>query len=525
MHTELTLLLLFVVATTVAILARRLGLPYTVALVIAGLVLGQLHAFEAPHLTQELLFTVFLPGLIFEAAFHLDFRLFRRDQHVILTLAVPGVLAAIILTAAILVPAASLLPLEASLTWSHALVFGALIAATDPIAVVGLFRTLGAPQRLAALLEGESLLNDGTSIVFFTLILGLVGGATITAPGVVLEFIRVVGLGVGVGLVIGLVISTVIQRIDEPMIEITLTSIAAYGSFIAAETIHGSGVMATVVAGMVAGNYGARTGMSPTTRIAVESFWEYVAFALNSIIFLLIGFEVQLPNVFASWELILSAYVAVIVGRALVVYGVTAITGRREDHIPRSWRAILSWGGLRGGLSMVLALSLPASFPNRDLLVATTFGVVVLSILVQGLSMGWVLRRLGVIEVQPEQTDFDVNRGEIRIAQAALSELDEMARTGQADRGGLEQLRKEYEQRRDAAQARLQDFLQERGGLREHAIRRLRRHLLMVEKAATIESAHDGLLGKEAYSRLLTEVNDRLVDLDQPADRGVPPAH
>ncbi|MEP7326637.1 MAG: cation:proton antiporter, partial [Gemmatimonadota bacterium] len=165
MHTDTLFLVLFIVATAVALLARRLRLPYTVALVVAGLLLGQLHAFPAPHLTHDLLFKVFLPGLIFEAAFHFDLGHFRRDQALIMSLAVPGVLAATLLTAAILVPAAQLLPLTDSITWKHALVFGALIAATDPIAVVGLFRSLGAPPRLGALLEGESLLNDGTAIV------------------------------------------------------------------------------------------------------------------------------------------------------------------------------------------------------------------------------------------------------------------------------------------------------------------------------------------------------------------------
>ncbi len=516
MTSETILVLLFIVATGVAILARRLRLPYTAALVIAGLLLGQVHLLDPPHLTQQLLFTVFLPGLIFEAAFHLDFTFFRRDLRQILGLAVPGVLAAILLTAAILVPAAALLPLQHSLTWPHALVFGALIAATDPIAVVGLFRTLGAPPRLAALLEGESLLNDGTSIVFFSLILGVVGGATVNAADIVVEFARVVGLGLGVGAVIGLAISMTIQRIDDPMIEITLTSIAAYGSFIAAEQLHGSGVIATVVAGMLCGNYGARTGMTPTTRVAVETFWEYVAFALNSIIFLLIGFEVHLSEVVRWWWLILPAFGAVLAGRAGVVYAVTAIASRRTDPIPGSWRAVLSWGGLRGGLSMVLALSLPADFANRDLMITTTFGVVVLSILVQGLSMGWVLRRLGLIESRADQAAYDLHRGELRATQAALAELAVMRRTGQADSAGLEALITEYEVRRDAIQEQLHRLLNQRDGLRLAGLKRVRRHLLMVEKSTALASSREGLLSRDAYERLMAEVNDRLLKLELP---------
>ncbi len=516
MQTETALILLFIVATAVAIVARRLRLPYTVALVLAGLFLGQLHAFEPPHLTQELLFAVFLPGLLFEAAFHLDFTLFRRDQAYTLSLAVPGVLAAILLTAAILVSVVGLLPTSDELTWHHALVFGALVAATDPIAVVGLFRSLGAPHRLSALLEGESLLNDGTSIVFYGLILGLVGGATVTFGGVVLEFVRVVGLGAGLGFVVGLIISTIVQRIDDPMIEITLTTIAAYGAFAAAEQVHGSGVIATVVAGMLCGNYGARTGMTPTTRIAVESFWEYVAFALNSIIFLLIGFEVNLFDMLTAWRLILAAFLAVMLGRGLVVFGVSALLSRVADGIPMAWRKVLTWGGLRGGLSMVLALSLPQDFPNRHLLIATTFGVVLLSILVQGLTMGPLLRRLKIVGPSNERTAYDRTRGEMSAIRAAIRELEQMARVGRADQEGLKEVEQEYHQRFEKAQAELHRLRAEHTGLHEDDLQRARRHLLMVEKEQTITAAQEGMLSREASEHLLSDIDARLVRLDDP---------
>ena len=287
---------------------------------------------------------MFLPGLLFEAAFHLDFAQFRRDGSLILTLAVPGVVAAILATAAILVPAAELLPLPSAFTWQHALVFGALVAASDPIAVVALFRSLGAPGRLTAVLEGESLLNDGTAIVFYGLILGVVGGAAVSVSDLVLEFVRVVGLGVGTGFMIGLVISLLVQRIDDPMIEITLTTIAAYGAFAAAERIHGSGVIATVVAGMLCGNYGARTGMSPTTRVAVETFWEYVAFALNSIIFLLIGFEVRLPQMLGSWPFIVAAFLAVLTARVAVVFARLGAGGAGRQRHPAHLAGALELG-------------------------------------------------------------------------------------------------------------------------------------------------------------------------------------
>lgn len=513
MRIESVVVLLFVVATGVAIVARRLRVPYTVALVATGLLLGVLHALEPPPLTRELLFTVFLPGLIFEAAFHLDLTVFRRSTAAILTLALPGVLAGILVTAVILVPVANLLTLAQALTWRHALVFGALIAATDPIAVVGLFRSLGAPRRLVTLLEAESLLNDGTSIVFFGLVLGYVTGNSVSASGVVGQFATVVGLGAGTGFLIGLAISKVIQRIDDPMIEITLTTIAAYGAFIGAEQLQGSGVIATVVAGTVC-SYGARTGMAPTTRVAVETFWEYIAFALNSIVFLLIGFEVKIADLLASWQLILAAYAAVLAGRAAVVFAVSGLLRRTPGRIPPSWSVVLSWGGLRGALSMVLALSLPPGFPNRDVLVATTFGVVVVSILAQGLTMAPLLRRLGVVRPSAGRTAYELLRGELNAAQTVLGELDAMGRAGAVERPVIETLRQEYEMRVTEAEARLRDLHVEQSDLRRNELRLGRRQLLMVEREQVLEALHEGLLGREAYDRLLADIDRRLVGLD-----------
>jgi CPA1 family monovalent cation:H+ antiporter len=374
MHAEIAFIALFTVATAVAIAARRLKIPYTVALVVAGLALGTIKAFDPPHLTKELLYAVFLPGLIFEAAFHLEFKKFWQNKIAIHALAIPGVIVALLLTALILTPAIRALHLTEGFTFEYGLIFGALIVTTDPIAVVSLFKSLGAPKRLAVLVEGESLLNDGTGVVLFTLILGIVASGSFSLGLAVFDFVRVVGMGMLVGVLFGYTISRVIQQIDDPMIEITLTTIAAYGSFVAAEYFHFSGVIATVIAGMLSGNYGARTGMSPTTRVSVEAFWEYIAFALNSIVFLLIGFEVELKALVGSWHFILLAYLATMLGRAVVVYVVSFLLKATKERMPWSWSAVMTWGGLRGGLSMVLALGLPADFPFRDLIITMIFG-------------------------------------------------------------------------------------------------------------------------------------------------------
>ncbi len=397
MHVTNVLIVMIVIATAVAIVARRLAFPYTVGLVVAGVVLGSLNVLQAPHLTHDLLFGVFLPGLVFEAAYQMPYAEFRKNRLAILSLAVPGVVAGIALTATLTVALATFLAPDAAFGWKSALVFGGAVAATDPIAVVALLRSMGAPARLNVLLEGESLLNDGTGIVFFSLILTLTAGATIGVGGVVLEFLEVVGIGAVVGIIFGWITSQLMRRIHDAMVEITLTFIAAYGSFAVADQLGGSGVIATVAAGMLCGTYGESIGMSLSTRLAVRSFWGYIAFLLNSIIFLLIGMEIHVKALGNAFPLIGAAYLAGLVSRVLVVGTVAGGLSFTSERVPPSWMPAIIWGGLRGGLSMVLALSLPDDFPGRSLVVTMTFGVVILSILINGLTMAPLLRFTRVI--------------------------------------------------------------------------------------------------------------------------------
>ena len=375
---------------------RRLPLPYPVALVLAGLLVGSLHLFTAPHLTHELLFSIFLPGLLFEAAFHIELGQFWRNRLTIAGLAVPGVIASAAIVALILPPLAHLLHVADGFSWVYALVFGALISATDPIAVVGLFRTVGAPARLILLVEVESLLNDGTSIVFFTLSLSLLAGAAPGAAPVALQFLTVVGMAVVIGAAIGLAAAAVMRRWEHPLVWIATTLLAAYGSFLAAEAPGYSGVIATVTAGMLCGNGLAITSRAVRCRATTIEFWKLCAFVLNSAVFLLIGLEVRLSVLAGFWVPVLVAFGTVTASRILVVIANCAAVAVTRERYPWSWTPVLVWGGLRGALPMVLALSLPATFAYRTLIIAMTFGVAVLSIVLQGLTMLPLLRYLGL---------------------------------------------------------------------------------------------------------------------------------
>jgi CPA1 family monovalent cation:H+ antiporter len=513
-QTETILILLFSVAAAVAIAVRQLHVPYTVALVLTGLALGILNLFTPPHLTKELLFSVFLPGLLFEAAFHIEFREFWRNRTAIAALAVPGVAAAVALTTVILTPVVNTLHLEQDFTWQYALVFGALIAATDPIAVVAVFRSLGAPRRLSVLLDGESLLNDGTAIVLFTLSLSLVTGASVTTGQLATDFLKIVGFGGLIGAAVGLAVSQVIKQIDDAMIEITLTTIAAYGSFVTAEHLHYSGVIAVVVAGVLCGNYGARTGMTPSTRVAVETFWEYVAFALNSMVFLLIGLEVHLDALFSSWQVILVAYLVVTAGRGLVIFVVSGLLRTTREKIPWPWSVVLTWGGLRGGLPMVLVLSLAKEFPHRGLLVTMTFGVVMISILLHGMTVTPLLRWLGVVKGREHREAYEFARGKLQAASAALEELERMSHVHFSRVDVRAQLKDEYEKRIAEEQDQIGELELDRAAIAAQESQWARRHLLLTEKNHVIDSFRQGVLSQEVYEKLLADIDARLLRLE-----------
>ncbi len=522
------MILLLSVAVAVAIAVRQLHVPYTVALVLTGLALGILNLFTPPHLTKELLFSVFLPGLLFEAAFHIEFHEFWRNRLAIAALAVPGVAAAVALTTVILTPVVNTLQLEQDFTWPYALVFGALIAATDPIAVVAVFRSLGAPRRLSVLLDGESLLNDGTAIVFFTLSLSLMTGGGVTTRQLATDFLRIVGIGGLIGAAVGMGASQVIKQIDDAMIEITLTTLAAYGSFVTAEDVGASGVIAVVVAGVVCGNYGARTGMTPSTRVAVETFWEYVAFALNSIVFLLIGLEVHLGAMFASWKAILVAYLIVTASRGLVIFTVSGVLRLTRERIPWPWAVVLTWGGLRGGLPMVLVLSLAKDVPHRELLVTMTFGVVMISILVHGMTIPPLLRWLGIVKGRENRDAYEFARGKVQAASAALEELQRMSHVQFSHGDVRAQLETEYNTRIEAEQSRIGALELDRAAIAAQESQWARRHLLLTEKNHVGDSFRQGVLSQEVHEKLLADIDARLLRLESggeektPAERGSP---
>lgn len=395
-HFTITVLIaLLLVASGVAMASKWIPVPYTLSLVIVGLVISPMHFLPAIHISPELILLIFLPALLFEAAWNLKLDRLRANLIPILSLAVLGVILSVGLIAMIL-------HFGTGLSWSSALLFGAVVSATDPVSVLALFRKLGAPERLTVILEGESLFNDGTAVVVFRIILGVVAGATgLSSPGNLIaksfiQFLIVVVGGVLLGGVIGFTASKLTSYFDDHLLEITLTTIAAYGSFILAERLHVSPVIAVLLTGMIIGNYGWQKGMSETTRVAIDSFWEYAAFVVNSLVFLLIGLEIQLSLLADYAGFIVWAVLAMTLARAITIYGLLPITNRLTDVVSFRWRHVLFWGGLRGSLSIALVLSLPLNIPGREQLVAMTFGAVTFSLLAQGLTISPLMTLLRI---------------------------------------------------------------------------------------------------------------------------------
>ena len=391
------LIWLLIAASAIAVVASRLRIPYTVALVLGGLALGSVHLpiidtlvqNQPDWLTPNIVLVIFLPALLFEGSLKLQFRQLRENALPILLLATVGVLAATLITG---FAAHWLLGLPLLV----ALVFGAITAATDPISVLSIFREMAVPKRLSTIVEGESLFNDGTAAVLFGILVAGVGSEFVGITAGVRNFVIEVVGGVAVGTILGYVFSKLTQKIDEPSIEITLTTVLAYGSYLAAQSLHVSGVIATVAAGLTVGNLGTRISMSPRTRIAVWSFWEYLSFIVNSLVFLLIGLQVRVGTLLRDWRATLLAIAAVVLGRALSVYGLVPISNYFGRNISLRWQHIMVAGGIRGALALALALSLARDFPYREQILAMTFGVVAFTIIVQGLAIKPLLRILGM---------------------------------------------------------------------------------------------------------------------------------
>lgn len=381
---------LLLIAAVVAMLTRRLHLPYSVGLVAAGIILAILPFTPEVALTKDLIFTALLPPLLFEAAFYINWNQLRRDFSIIVVLATLGVLLSACLTA-------TGMHYLAHWRWLGALVFGVLIAATDPVSVIATFRESKAKDRLLVLIEAESLFNDGTAAVAFGVVVALASGQQLTSTEIISMLLKIIGGGIFCGATVALGALLLVGRTDDHLVEITFTTVAAYGSFLLADHFGLSGVLATITAGLVMGNFKSLGTISDRVKEAVQAFWEYAAFVANSLVFLLIGMHEAHQNFIALWLPIGMAIALVTLGRAVAIYPCCLAFSRSSLCVTMKYQHVLFWGGLRGALALALALGLPPEVPQREEIITISFAVVAFSVFVQGLTIAPFLRRLGEI--------------------------------------------------------------------------------------------------------------------------------
>lgn len=383
--------LLLLIAAVVAMLARRLKFPYTVGLLFAGASVAFLPFAPSTALSKELIFSGLLPPLIFEAALFLHWQALRKILPAVLILASVGLVLSAVVSALGMVLFLSWPPLSAA-------IFGVLIAATDPVSVIATFKEAGVQGKLRVLVEAESLFNDGTAAVLFGLVLAFASGKAPTAWGLTLDALLVIGGGVGCGAVVALAILYLVGRTADHLVELTLTTVAAYGSFILAEHFHCSGVLATLTAGLIIGNQGLLGAISDKGKESVEAFWEFAAFFANSLIFILIGIDEARQSFQALLIPSVAGIVLVLIGRAVAIYPLCFLLSFSSQRISTAHQHVLVWGGLRGALALALALGLPEDIAFRAEIITVVFAVVAFSVVVQGLTVTPLMVRLGLIK-------------------------------------------------------------------------------------------------------------------------------
>jgi monovalent cation:H+ antiporter, CPA1 family len=513
------LIILLLVATGVVLISRRLRIPYIAGLVIAGLAITELIP-RRFGLDSSLIFNLFLPILLFEATINTDISRLRSTIKPIALLAGPGILICAGVTTV-------LLKLELGLEWIPAALAGVILSITDTALVISVFREVQVPPRLVTLVEGESLINDDVALVLFSLILTVYSTGSLSLLDAVQEFLVVITGGILIGAALGYLSIGLFRQTDDPLGGILLTVAVALGAFQAGQLLGVSGVVSVVVAGFIVGNVGLSQSTSASSRITLLSFWEYAAFGVNTFIFLLIGLEV---NLITLWQTLLGVFLAFIayqVGRALSVYPLLTLVQFFDRPIPLRWQHILFVGNIKGSLTTALALSLPQSLPGREQLLAIILGVVVLSLIGQGLSLPWFGRRLRLTDRSKSDQRIEELQAQLITAKAAQDELDDLLDTGVLPKAIYEEMRAAYQVRVAAAERTLRDIYNSRlepsplgeetlsESLRDPAkLDVIRRQLLLAEKGALSQALRKRILSEEVVRERTQAINQQLLKLE-----------
>lgn len=508
----IVLIILLLVATGVALVSRRFRIPYITGLVLAGLAITEL----LPHrirLDSSLIFNLFLPILLFEAAINTDISRLRTTIKPIALLAGPGVIICAGITS-------FLLKLELGIDWIPASLVGVILSITDTALVIAVFREVAVPHRLVTLVEGESLLNDDVALVLFSLILTFYSTGSLSPLDAVQEFLFVIIGGVLVGIALGYLSVGLFSQTDDPLSVILLTVAVALGAFQLGEFFHVSGVVSVVAAGLIVGNLGLSRNTSASTQVTLFSFWEFAGFGVNTFIFLLIGLEI---NLFSLWQNLLGVFLALIayqVGRLLTVYPLLSLVRFFDRPIPMRWRHVLFLGNIKGSLSTALVLSLPLNLPGRETLIAIVLGIVLLSLVAQGLSLPWFVQRLKLSHRSESHQQIEELQAQLMTAKAAQDELDSLLKSGVLPKAVYEEMRANYQIKIAASERSLREIYNQRPETASKLtgdatnLDAIRRQLLLAEKGALNEAMRRRMLSEEVVHSRIKTINEQLLKLE-----------
>lgn len=533
------ILTLLITAVIVAVASRRLRIPFNIALVGTGILLGRMDwtamfgaDFQTFRMDPEIIFKVFLPILLFQAALETNLGELRSNVRPIGALAVVGTFGAVVIIGLLL--SATVFSDPALFSGAKpgvtplllGMLCGAILASTDTISVLIAFKSVRAPTRLAAIIEGESLFNDGAALVAFALVLALMEQrpeASGVMPVVILLLKTVLG-GAAVGAIIGTLAGMVTGKIGDPLTSLMLTTVVAYGSFMAGDALQMSAVISTVVAGMCFRATAWTPELAPGSRLAMSSFWEFAGFLVNSFVFLLLGFQLDLGHMTDHILPILWGLGAIHIARVLTVYPMLASGNRLGEPIPMTWRHVLVAGNIKGAISASMALLVPATLVGgaaQDLVLSMTFGIVLLTLLLQGLTLPAFLRAMGLGLLGRREVELQTLQMGLVTGRAALRELDRLHELGLLAGINYRHLRSRYQLAVAQAEQGLQQ-MQTNQDLDEAAKRMIsdQRHLLIVEKSAILDAVRDKIVSEEAAAPLLAKIDEELLSKGRYLEEG-----
>jgi CPA1 family monovalent cation:H+ antiporter len=504
------LIILLLLATAVALVTQRLRIPYVTGLVLAGLPITELLS-RRIGLDPSLVLNLFLPILIFEAAINTDISRLRSTFKPIALLAGPGA----IFSSAII---AVLVKFGLGLDWIPALLIGVILANTDTVSMIAVFKEIRVPSRLTTIVEGETLFNDAAALVSFNLILVVYATGSLTVVEGIRELLVVALGGILVGIILGYLSLPIFSRLNDPLSSLLLTVALALGTFQIGQFLGVSGAVAVVIAGLIFGNLGLARSTSASDRITLLSFWEYAGFSVNTFIFLLIGIEINPGTLWRILPSILFVIFAYQLGRILSIYLLLAALRWFDRPIPMRWQHVLVLGNIKGSLSMALALSVPLTLIGRDNIIALVFGAVLFSLVGQGLTLPWLVKRLKISRVSDAMQEAGKLQIQLIASKAAQDELDSLLKSGVLPKAVYEELWASYQARVALSERVLRDlYNQYRAGQRAEnrtGLDAIRRRLFLAEKGAVGDALRKRIVPEDLVQPYIKDLDEKLLSLE-----------